>query len=125
MTKFGCPAKYIAMVRHIHDGVTHDCVLASALFSMMFSAMRNGAFQDGDNGITIKYRFDQNLFNLRKVQAKFRVQTEVLDEFLFADDMATGAPTESNIQKGLDQVSVSCDSKISHPASERLRWYIS
>ena len=41
-----------------------------------------------------KYRFDGKLFNLRRLQAKSRVQTEVLDEFLFADDMAKGTPTE-------------------------------
>ena len=29
-----------------------------------------------------------------KLQAKSMVQTEVLDEFLFADGMAKGAPTE-------------------------------
>ena len=28
----------------------------------------------------------------------------------FADDMARGAPTEDKIQKGVDQVSDSCDS---------------
>ena len=59
MAKFGCPAKFIAMVRQFHDGllarvqndgefsdpfpvtnaVKQDCVLASTLFSMMFSAM--------------------------------------------------------------------------------------
>ena len=38
------------------------------------------------------------------------MQTEVLDEFLFADDMAKGAPTEEKVQKGVDQVSGSCDS---------------
>ena len=37
------------------------------------------------------------------------MQTEVLDEFLFADDMAKGAPTEEKMQKGIDQVSDSCD----------------
>ena len=37
------------------------------------------------------------------------MQTEVLDEFLFADDMAKGAPTEEKMQKGVDQVSDSCD----------------
>ena len=31
------------------------------------------------------------------------------DEFLFADDMAKGAPTEEKMQKGVDQVSDSCD----------------
>ena len=37
------------------------------------------------------------------------MQTEVLDEFLFADDMAEGAPTEEKRQKDVDQVSDSCD----------------
>ena len=44
------------------------------------------------------------------MQAKSNVQTEVLDEFLFTDDMAKGAPTEEKVQKGVDQVSDSCDS---------------
>ena len=73
MAKFGCPAKFIAMVRQFHDGmlarvqndgefsdpfpvtngVKQGCVLASTLFSMMFSAMLTDAFQDGDNGILL------------------------------------------------------------------------
>ena len=129
MAKFDCPAKFIAMVRQFNDGmlarvqsdsefsdpfpvtngVKQGCVLASTLFSMMFSAMLTDAFQDGDNGIP-RYRFDGKLFNLRRLQAKSKVQTEVLDEFLFADDMAKGAPTEEKMQKGVDQVSDSCDS---------------
>ena len=124
MAKFGCPAKFIAMVRQLHDGmlarvqndgefsdpfpvtngVKQGCVLASTLFSIMFSAMLTDAFKDGDNGIPIK------LFNLRRLQAKSTVQTEVLDEFLFADDMAKGALTEEKMQKDVDQVSDSCDS---------------
>ena len=126
----GCPGKFIAMVRRFHDGmlarvqndgklsnpfsvtngVKQDGVLASALFSMMFSAMLTDAFQGGDNGIPIMYRFDGKIFHLRRLQAKSKVQTEVLDEFLFADDMAKGAPTEEKMQKGVDQVSDSCDS---------------
>ena len=42
-----------------------------------------------------------------KKQAKSKVQTEVLDEFLFADDIA---PTEEKMQKDVDQVFDSCDS---------------
>ena len=38
------------------------------------------------------------------------MQTEVLDEFIFADDMAKGAPTEEKMQKGVDQISESSDS---------------
>ena len=34
----------------------------------------------------------------------------MLDEFLFVDDMAKGAPTEEKMQQGVDQVFDSCDS---------------
>ena len=34
----------------------------------------------------------------------------MLDELLFADDMAKGVPKEKKTQKGLDQVCDSCDS---------------
>ena len=130
LAKFGCPAKFIAMVRQFHEGmlariqsdgefsdlfpvtsgVKPDCVLASTLFSMMFSAMLTDAFQDGDNGIPIRYPSDGKFFTLRRLQAKSKVQTEVLDEFLFADDMVKGTPTEEKMQKGVDQVPDSCDS---------------
>ena len=114
MAKFGCPTNFIAMVRQFHDGmlarvqndgefsdpfpvtngVKQGCVLAPTLFSVMFSAMLTAAFQDGDNVIPIWYRFDGKLFNLRRLQAKSKVQINVLDEFLFADDMTKDAPTE-------------------------------
>ena len=77
---------------------------------MIFSAMLTDAFQEGDNGIPTRYRFDGKLFKLKRLQAKFKVQTEVLDDFLFADDMANGVPTEEKMQKGVDQVSDSCNS---------------
>ena len=77
---------------------------------MMFSATLSAAFQDGDNGIPIRYHFDGKLFNLRRLQGKSKVQTELLDEFFFADDMTKGAPTEEKKQKGVDQISDSCDS---------------
>ena len=129
MAKFGCPAKfysngaavprwYLARVQNdgrfsdpfpLKNEVQQGCVLASTLFSMMFSTMLTDGFQDGENGIYFRYSFDGKLFNLRWLQAKSKVQTEVLDEFLFADDMAKGAPTEEKMQKGVEQVSDSCD----------------
>ena len=125
MVNFGCPTKLIAMVRQFHDGMlarvqndgefsdpfplTNGVKQGPTLFSMMFSAMLTAGFQDGDNGISIRYRFDGELFSLRRLQAKSKVQIEVLDEFLFADDMAKGARTEENMQKGVDQVSDSYD----------------
>ena len=46
----------------------------------------------------------------RRLKAKSKVQTEVLDKFVFADDMTKGAPTEEKMQNCVDQVSDSCDS---------------
>ena len=108
MAEFGCPTKFIAMVRQFHDGMLAR-VQNESPNSVQHDVLCH-ALQDGDNRIPIRYRFDGKLFNLRRLQAKSKVQTEVLDEFLFADDMAKGAPTEEKMQKGVDQVSDSCDS---------------
>ena len=67
------------------------------------------AFQDSDTGFPIRYRFDGNIFNLRRLQAKTKVQTDVLDELLYADDMDKNASTEAKMQRAMDQVSQSCD----------------
>ena len=104
----------------VTNGVKQGCVLEPRLFSMMFSSMLKDVFKDGDNGIPIRYRFDGKLFNLRRLQAKSKVQTEVLDEFLCADDMVKGIPTEEKMQKDVDQVSDSCNSY-----QHQKDWYIS
>ena len=129
MAKFGCPPRYIAMVRQFHDGmqarvqndgeysepftvtngVKQGCVMAptlfsmmfsAMLFSMMFSAMLTDAFQDVDAGFPIRYRFDGKLLNLRRLQAKSKVQTDVVDKLLYADDLAENAKSEEKC-KGL------------------------
>ena len=76
---------------------------------MMFSAVLANAFQDCDAGFPIKYRFDGKLFYLRRLQAKSKVQIDVLDELLYADDMAKNAKTEKKMQEAMDQVSKACD----------------
>ena len=106
------------------NGVKQGSVLASTLVSIMFSAMLIDAFQDGDNGILIRYSFDGKLFNLRRSQAKSKVQTEVLDEFLFSDDMVKGAPTEVKKRLWL-MYPIHVTAMISQSALKRLRQYIS
>ena len=91
-------------------GVKQGCVMAPTLFSMMFCAMLMDTFQDSDTGFPIRYRFDGNIFNLRRLQAKPKVQTDVLDELLYADDMDKNASSEAKkMQRAMDQVSQSCD----------------
>ena len=126
MVKFGCPSRFIAMVRQFHygiqarvqndgeffepfevrSGVKQGCGMAPTLFSMMFSAMLMGAFQDSDTGFPIRYRCDGNILNLRRLQAKTKVQTDVLD---VPDDIDKNASSEAKMQRAIDQVSQSCD----------------
>ena len=81
------------MVRQFHDGmqarvqndgefsepfkvtneVKQGCVMAPTLFSMMFSVMLMDAFQNSDTDLPIRYSFDGNIFNLRRLQAKTKV----------------------------------------------------
>ena len=87
MAKFGCPPRYIVMVRQFHDGmqarvqndgefsepfpvtngVKQGCIMVPTLFSMIFSAMLTDAFQDVDAGFPIRFRFDGKLLNLRRL----------------------------------------------------------
>ena len=84
--------------------------MAPAQISMMFSAMLIDVFQDRDGGFPIRYRFDDKLFNLRRLQAIAKVQTEVVDALLHAVIMAKNATTErEKMQESMDQVSQACD----------------
>ena len=128
MHKYGCPTKFVSMVRQFHDGmearvqddgefseafpvtngVKQGCVLAPTLFSLMFSAMLSDAFRDGDVGIRLKYRTDGKLFNLRRLQAKTKVLTDIIRDFLFADDCALNASTETDMQCSVDKFAKAC-----------------
>ena len=65
--------------------------------------------QDCDAGFLIRYRFDDKLFNLRRLQAKSKVQIYVQDELLYTVDMAKNAKTEKKMQEAMDRVSQACD----------------
>ena len=67
------------------NGVKQECVRAPSLFSLMLPVMLTDAFRDGDIGIGIRYRKDGKLFNLKRLQAKAKVMTDIIRYFLFAD----------------------------------------
>ena len=93
----------------VTNGVKQGRVMAPTLFSLMVSAMLMDEFQDSDTGFTIRYRFEGNIFNLKRLQAKTKVLTDVLDELLFADDMDKNASSEAKLKRAMDQISQSCD----------------
>ena len=80
--------------------------MAPTLFNMMFSAMLTDAFRDVDAGFPIRYRFDGKLLNL---QAKSKVQTDVVDKLLYADDLAENVKSEEKMQGAVDRMSKACD----------------
>ena len=53
----------------------------------MFSAITADAFKDCDECFPIRYRVNGNLFNFL-LEAKSKIQTDVLDELLFTDCVA-------------------------------------
>ena len=84
-------------------------VLYIYLFSVMFSAMVFDASSGSDIGIDFRYRTDSSVFNFRRLQAKTKVKTDIVNEFLFADDCALNATTKVNIQNSVDKFSMACD----------------
>ena len=131
MGEYGCPVKFIHMVRQFHDGmkahvldngdtsapfpvtngVKQGCVLAPTLFSMVFSAMLadSNSNNEEENAIQIRYRTDGSLFNLRRLQAKTKVKETSVSDFLFADDAALNAASEAKMQRNMDHFSEACN----------------
>ena len=121
--------KFITIVRQFHDsihaelqdkgessvafsvtnGIKQRCVLAQTLFSIMFSAMLFDVFSGSKNGIDIRFRTNGSVFNLRRFQAKTKVKTDIVNEFLFADDCALNAITKAHMQNIVDKFSMACD----------------
>ena len=64
------------------DEVKRGCVLAPTLVSIMFSAILFDAFIGSDIEIDIRYITDGSVLNLRRFQAKIKVNTGLINELL-------------------------------------------
>ncbi|VDL98580.1 unnamed protein product [Schistocephalus solidus] len=128
MQKFGCPERFTHMVRQRHDGITahvtdngtvseafavangvkQGWILASNLFSLMFSAMLMDAYHNEQPGIRLAYRTDGHLLNSWHMQASTRVSTTTVHDLLFADDYARTTVMEEDMQRSMDLFAAVC-----------------
>lgn len=116
----GCPPKYVNIVRQFHDGmnarvtmgtqesapfgvgsgVRQGCVMAPVLFNMYLvcvTTLLRRTVQDR-SGITIDFRLDGSLFNIRKFQARTKTSADHILELQYADDCALVAQSPEALQ---------------------------
>ena len=83
-------------------------MLAPMLFSMMFSAILSNAFNEDEHSIKVNYCTDGKFFNLKRLQAKNKVEGMLVHDFLFADNCELNAASEAEVQQSMDQFSAAC-----------------
>jgi len=87
------------------SGTKQGCVLAPLFFTVYFAMMLLVAFQNCNIGVSIQLRTDGSVFNLRRLQAETKLQDQIIQELLFADDRALLAYTENEAQELFDRFS--------------------
>ena len=73
-------------------------MLAPMLCSMLFSATLTNAFNEDEHGIKVSYHTNGKFFNLKRLQTKTKVDRVLMHDFLFADDCALNAASETEMQ---------------------------
>jgi len=123
LTRSGCPAKFVKMVRLMHEqmtatvlvnkgdsnpfnvttGVKQGCLKAPTLFSIFIAVVLHIVHPRIPTRINeITYRFDGKLFNLPRLKAKTKVSKTAVVEFQYADDNAIAAQSPQDLQTVLD-----------------------
>ncbi|XP_076031048.1 uncharacterized protein LOC143019264 [Oratosquilla oratoria] len=119
LSTYGCPPKYIRILRLLHDGMfatvlvnngTTDpfqvntgvkqwCVIAPTLFIIFIATILHIIKDDLPSGIEIVYRTQGKLFNLARLKSKTKTSSCSLIEFQYADDNSIAALSEEDLQR--------------------------
>ena len=70
----------------IKTGVKQGCVLVPLLFIIFYSFVIQETVTSCSDGVYIRFRTDGKLFNLSRLRAKSKVQFQLIQELLYADD---------------------------------------
>ena len=74
-------------------GVKQDCDATNTVQHDNFALLMDASCDY--TGFPIRYRFDGKLFDLARLQANTKVQTDVQDELRYVDDMDENANSEA------------------------------
>ena len=127
LQKISCPLKLLAVITSFHQGmqstvcfdgatsepfpvssgVKQDCVLALTLFGI-FSMLLQYAFADCQDGVYVRTRHDDKLFNVARLCAKTKTHEVLIRELLFADDASLTSHSEEGLQLLVDNLSTAC-----------------
>ena len=118
--KLGCPQKFIRIIKKLFSDVharviadgeltrafEYNCVvkqgykIAPTLFGVNGTVLHWLAFKKVKHtcNIQIRFRYDGELFDLRRLKAKTKVLTEFIREVQYADDIAVFSDTPEGLQ---------------------------
>ena len=126
LEKFGTPPKFLSILEKLHEntqatvlasgersepfninaGVKQGCVIAPVIFNIFIAAVTilcNQSVPDEDK-ISIEYRLDGSLFNVRRLQAHTKTSINHILELQYADDCALVAHTPEALQRSLNVI---------------------
>jgi len=129
LEKAGCSRKFVAVIRAFHEGmqasvccagesstgfgvevgVKQGCVLAPILFNIFLASIMKLIYTRLDaheDGISLRYRLDGNIFNLQRLRAATKTSMCAVADLQYADDAALPSHTSEGLQRNLDAV---CD----------------
>lgn len=126
LAKFGCPPKFINILRQFHDGmmarvavgeyesepfpvstgVRQGGVAAPVLFNILLVCVITllKRTTEEEHGVTIDFRLNGNLFNIRQFKGKTKLTSERILELQYADDCALVAHTPYALQAALTAI---------------------
>lgn len=126
LSKFGVPPAFLNILKSLHEnttaairsgssrsssfpievGVKQGCVLAPVIFNLYLTAvtMLCHRTMSPSEGVSIEYRLDGSLFNIRRLQARTKTSLAKILELQYADDCAIIAHTPEDLQASLTNV---------------------
>ena len=118
--RLGCPAKFFRIIKKLYtnvqarlvvdgeltspfeynSGVKQGCTLAPTLYGICAAALHWLAYKDikDTHSIQVRFRYDGDLFNLRRLKSKTKVLAVYFREAQYSEDVAIFSDTPAGLQ---------------------------